>query len=71
VTKAKPRSRRLALLFSLLWGSIALDRFYLGYTGLGTLKLLTLGGCGVWWLLDVVRLVRNQLQDAEGNALAW
>jgi TM2 domain-containing membrane protein YozV len=71
VAKVKPRSWLVALVFSVLWGSLALDRFYLGYTRLGTLKLLTLGGCGVWWLLDVVRLLRNQLTDAEGNALAW
>jgi TM2 domain-containing membrane protein YozV len=71
VAKAKLRSGWLALVLSLLWGSIALDRFYLGYTGLGTVKLLTLGGCGVWWLLDVVRLLRGRLPDADGNALAW
>jgi TM2 domain-containing membrane protein YozV len=71
VARVKPRSRRLALVFSVVWGSIALDRFYLGYTGLGTVKLLTLGGCGIWWLLDIVRLLINSLKDADGNALVW
>ncbi len=58
-----------ALLLSIFLGSFGIDRFYLGYIGLGLLKLLTAGGCGVWWLIDVILIASKQLKDANGNAL--
>ncbi len=44
----------LTLVMSILFGSLGVDRFIMGYVGLGILKLITLGGLGVWWLIDVV-----------------
>ena len=46
-----------------------MDRFYLGYIGLGILKLVTFGGCGIWWLVDVILIAMNKLPDAQGNPL--
>ena len=43
-----------ALLLSILVGSLGIDRFYMGYVGLGILKLITLGGFGIWWLIDLI-----------------
>jgi TM2 domain-containing membrane protein YozV len=42
------------LIVSILVGSLGVDRFMLGHVGLGILKLITLGGCGIWWLIDVI-----------------
>jgi len=66
----EPRSWMVALLLSFFLGAFGADRFYLGYTGLGIAKLLTLGGCGIWSLIDLIMIAMNKLPDAEGRPLA-
>lgn len=44
----------LTLVMSVVFGSLGVDRFIMGHVGLGILKLITFGGCGVWWLIDVI-----------------
>lgn len=42
------------LILSILVGSLGVDRFILGDTGMGVLKLLTCGGVYVWWIVDMI-----------------
>jgi TM2 domain-containing membrane protein YozV len=58
-----------ALLLSWLLGYFGIDRFYLGYTGLGILKLITGGGCGIWYIIDLIMILLNKMKDAQGNEL--
>jgi hypothetical protein len=58
-----------ALLISFFLGGLGIDRFYLGYTGLGILKLITLGGCGIWAIIDIISIATGSLKDANGLPL--
>jgi len=60
-----------ATLLSWFLGFLGIDRFYLGYTGLGIVKLVTLGGCGIWALIDLFLIVLKKLPDAQGRPLKF
>ena len=69
---AGSKSWLTALLLSIFLGWLAVDRFYLGYVGLGILKLLLviLLGIGVvWWLVDIILIATDSLKDAKGQPL--
>jgi len=53
-----------AVLLSFFLGMVGADRFYLGHTGLGILKLLTCGGAGFWALIDLIMILTNKINDA-------
>jgi len=61
------KSWTVALILSIF--TLCGDRFYLGYIGLGVLKLVTLGGCGIWCLIDLILIAQNKLPDANGRKL--
>jgi len=64
------RSWGVTLLLSIFLGGFGIDRFYLGKRGTGILKLLTGGGLGLWWLIDIILIVTGGMKDKEGNSLA-
>ncbi len=63
------KSKTIALILSILLGTLGIDRFYLGYKGLGLIKLVTAGVFGIWWIIDIILIVSDKLPDSEGNAL--
>lgn len=58
-----------AVVLSFIVGTFGIDRFYLGYTGLGVLKLITLGGCGIWALIDLILIAIGNVTDSNGLPL--
>ncbi|XP_052772270.1 TM2 domain-containing protein 2-like isoform X3 [Mya arenaria] len=55
------------LIYSVLLGFLGMDRFCLGHTGTAVGKLMTLGGVGIWWIVDVVLLVTGSLRPEQGS----
>ncbi len=49
----------LAFLLSVFVGTLGIDRFYIGDIGMGVGKLITGGGCGVWWIIDLVLIMND------------
>ena len=61
------KDKTTAIILSALLGGLGVDRFYLGYTGMGVLKLLT-GGCfGILWIIDIINIASGKLQPADGS----
>ena len=57
----------LILIISIFLGQLGIDRFMMGQVGLGILKLITFGGFGIWWLIDVILIATKH----EFNGIEW
>lgn len=56
----------LTLVMSILFGGLGVDRFIMGHVGLGILKLITFGGCGIWWLVDLILIAtKHEFENVE------
>lgn len=58
------------LLLCIFLGGLGIHRFYTGHTAIGIVQLLTLGGCGIWTLIDLILIITGSFKDASGNPLA-
>lgn len=56
-------------LLCLFLGPIGVHRFYVGKNGTGVLQVLTLGGFGIWALIDLIVIAAGTFTDDEGNKI--
>ena len=56
-----------AILLLFFLGVFGAHRFYVGKIGTGILQLLTLGGLGIWWLVDLIMIVTGNFTDKSGE----
>tara|TARA_B110000240_G_scaffold191825_1_gene234995 strand:+ start:1310 stop:1609 length:300 start_codon:yes stop_codon:yes gene_type:complete len=59
----------ITLVLCLAFGYLGVHRFYSGHTGIGIVQLLTLGGCGIWILIDLIMIITGKFKDSEGNII--
>ena len=64
------KSKVVALILSIFLGELGIDRFYLGYIGTGILKVITCGGFGIWWLIDLIMIATGKLKPKDGSEYA-
>lgn len=57
------------LLLCFFLGFLGVHRFYTGHTAIGVVQLLTLGGCGIWTLIDFIIIIVGNFKDAQGRLL--
>lgn len=55
-----------ALLLCLFLGPLGVHRFYVGKIGTGILMLITIGGLGIWALIDLIMIAVGSFKDKEG-----
>ncbi|WP_099332067.1 TM2 domain-containing protein [Actinomyces minihominis] len=66
---APTKSFVVTWLLSWILGVLGIDRFYLGKYGTGFLKLITVGGFGVWYLIDLIMTLVGAQSDKWGRPL--
>lgn len=63
------KSKIIAGVLQLLIGTLGIGRFYTGHTGMAIGQLCTLGGCGIWALIDGIMLLVTDSRDSDGRLL--
>ena len=64
-----PKSRLAVTLLAFFLGELGIHRFYLGKIGTAILMILTVGGLGIWCLVDFIMAVAGVMKDKEGKLI--
>jgi TM2 domain-containing membrane protein YozV len=64
------KSKMVTMMLCVFLGYLGAHRFYVGKIGSGIAQLLTFGGLGIWWAIDLLMIALGKMTDSEGRALA-
>jgi TM2 domain-containing membrane protein YozV len=72
MAESSEKKRLIALLLCFFLGALGVHRFYVGKIGTGVAQLLTVGGLGIWALIDLIMIACGAFKDPEGNpVIEW
>ena len=61
----------VTLLLCFFLGGLGAHRFFVGKIGTGIVMLVTLGGFGIWSLIDLIVIIIGNFKDSEGNLIKY
>ena len=59
----------VTMILCFFFGVFGAHRFYVGKTASAIVQLLTLGGLGIWMLVDLILILFQEFTDGEGQKL--
>ncbi len=69
MAKKSAKNRLVAFLLCFFLGFLGIHRFYVGKIGTGIVQILTLGGLGIWALIDLIMILAGAFKDKKGNLI--
>ena len=69
--RISPKARFIALLLCWFLGTFGVHRFYVGKTKTAILMILTLGGLGIWTLVDLIFILVGSFRDKQGRVVFY
>ena len=69
MAETSQKKKLISTLLCFFLGSFGVHRFYVGKAGTDILMLLTLGGMGLWTLIDFIMILCGSFKDSDGNAI--
>jgi len=69
MVKSSEKERLVAFILCFFLGGLGVHRFYVGKVGSGIAQILTLGGLGLWVLIDLIMIICGAFEDKEGRFL--
>jgi len=67
--QSQPKDWLTTLLLCIFLGWLGVHRFYTGHIVIGVIQLLTVGGCGIWALIDLIMIITDSYRDSNGLPL--